>query len=320
MTISSSEKDMKNNNLDLIVMRTLSAPKAKPKDTIRITAYNIERGLKIDEIIKRWKNHPISESDIVLLSEADNGMSRTDNRDITRDFAESLGYSNYVFGLEFIELTKGVGKERNAKGDNTLGYHGNAIVSNYKLYNPEVARLTNYYNWFEVKEKRIGTRIGLIADVEIGDRYITVASTHLENNASPENRKIQISEIISALKKKYKSRPAIIGGDMNTFGFDTSNALSGLISNFGHFLDMFKNPEKYESLLEYAMQQGFNYKDSNMMSYTHHLKGKPKCMDAHLDWFFVKNVKNSDILNPKIHYEFKGISDHYPISVEIKLS
>ncbi|MCG8417642.1 MAG: hypothetical protein MJE77_06815 [Proteobacteria bacterium] len=78
---------------------------APVKDSLVIMAYNIERGLALDEQIA-WLLGPDSpDPDVILLSEADRGCSRTQRRDVTRELARVLGMY-YIFGVEFIELPR----------------------------------------------------------------------------------------------------------------------------------------------------------------------------------------------------------------------
>jgi hypothetical protein len=52
---------------------------------IRAAAWNIERGLRLDSIIRVLREHPtLSRSDVLLLTELDYGMARTENRFVAR--------------------------------------------------------------------------------------------------------------------------------------------------------------------------------------------------------------------------------------------
>ena len=67
---------------------------------IRATAWNIERGIRLDGIIRLLSEHSvIRESDVLLLTELDYGMARSQNRFVAREIAEKLKL-NYVFAGE----------------------------------------------------------------------------------------------------------------------------------------------------------------------------------------------------------------------------
>ncbi len=74
---------------------------------------------------------------VALLSEMDLGMARSGNRHTTRDLAESLG-AGYAFGVEFVELGLGFGREiiDNAGLGNAGSLHGNAVVSAVTMRDP----------------------------------------------------------------------------------------------------------------------------------------------------------------------------------------
>src|SRR5262245_50381902 len=47
----------------------------------KTVAWNIERGIRLDEVIRCLQTHPsLAEADVLLLSELDWGMARTENR------------------------------------------------------------------------------------------------------------------------------------------------------------------------------------------------------------------------------------------------
>ncbi|MFN2501251.1 MAG: endonuclease/exonuclease/phosphatase family protein [Pyrinomonadaceae bacterium] len=123
------------------------------------------------------------------------------------------------------------------------GMHGIAILSRFPLEN---VRLVPYkhqpYNWFEgeikgvsllekarrklVKEiflegalceVRRGGRTILMADIvdtRIPGGRTTIVGTHLEIRTSPENRRLQLAELLSTIRDI--SNPVIVAGDMNT--------------------------------------------------------------------------------------------------------
>lgn len=55
------------------------------------------------------KYHPVLKgADIVFFNELDKGMIRTGNRDTALELSNKLSM-NYMYGVEFLELTKGGG-------------------------------------------------------------------------------------------------------------------------------------------------------------------------------------------------------------------
>jgi endonuclease/exonuclease/phosphatase family metal-dependent hydrolase len=121
--------------------------------------------------------------------------------------------------------------------------HGTAVLSRYPI---REARLVPFehpaYDWYSgeknvsmaekgkraaavlVGEKlgreiRRGGRTNIIVDLDVPDlpeRTLRVVATHLENRADPEDRRLELEELLRKLRDTRG--PVIIAGDMNTTG------------------------------------------------------------------------------------------------------
>ncbi len=194
----------------------------QPKDEIVVMAYNIERGLALDSIIERLQSPgDVPAPDIVLVSEADRGCSRTGYRNVMRELAEALGMC-YVYGPEFIELPRCFGAGRRI---DEPCEHGNGILSRYPLGNVRLIRHRKARSWhslpqrlLRIGEPRLGGRMAVGADARIGDRYLRLYSVHFESGRSAdafrEDESRELVEDGAAL-----AHGVIIGGDMNTSGY-----------------------------------------------------------------------------------------------------
>ena len=109
--------------------------------------------------------------DILLLSEMDIGMSRSDQRHTLAEMARALGMS-YAYGVEFHELGLGGKTERHLCKDdvNTHGWHGNAVLSTVPFDALTLIRLDDHGHWFlpgengqDPGQARIGGRIAVAA-------------------------------------------------------------------------------------------------------------------------------------------------------------
>lgn len=143
---------------------------------LTIVAFNADRGQywkEFAKIIRATKE--MNSADIVILNEMDIGMARSGNVHTTRMLAFELGM-NYAWGLEFIELTNGNKEEQlgTTNMENSLGLHGNAILSTCIIYNPIITRdpldpiyFSSEVSWVNANgyEKRLGGRMGLYAHV-----------------------------------------------------------------------------------------------------------------------------------------------------------
>ncbi|PYR93436.1 MAG: hypothetical protein DMG19_01675, partial [Acidobacteria bacterium] len=114
-----------------------------PEDPICAVAWNIERGIRGDAIARLLRDHPLlKEAGVLLLSELDWGMARTQNRFIARELAIVLGM-NYAFAPCYLALTKGAGVEKNAAGENAESLHGNALLSRFPMHRVHSLALPN---------------------------------------------------------------------------------------------------------------------------------------------------------------------------------
>ena len=190
-----------------------------PKDEIVVLAYNVERGHHADEQIRLLLDDAdIPRPDVLLLSEADRGCSRTGYRHVLRDYARTLGMY-YVYGVEFVELPRLWGPGGCVRGSCE---HGNGILSRYPLGNVRLMRHAANRSWYNplqrllrLGEPRLGGRMALAADVKIGARFLRLYSVHLESgNANDDYRLAQAVEVAEdGLASRFG---AIIGGDINT--------------------------------------------------------------------------------------------------------
>src|SRR5258708_35451981 len=152
---------------------------------MRVVNWNIERGLRLTEIIDFLGSQ---NADLLILQEVDLNARRTRRLNIAEEIARRLGM-NYVFGREFEELTQG--------SRTSPAYHGQATLSRWRLANPRVIRFRRQSNfwrprWFlpnkEPFQERIGGRIALGTEIEGGGRGLTIYNVHLQNRGNNELR------------------------------------------------------------------------------------------------------------------------------------
>lgn len=186
-----------------------------------VAAWNVERCLFPQETARHLA--PLA-PDVVLLSEVDHGMARTGQRHTTAEIAAELGMT-YAFGVEFLELDLGGTTERAFCTDdfNTLGWHGNAILSSVPFEDVMMVRLFDHGHWFagdadkvDPNQPRVGTRMALAAVLPTLAGRICVVSTHLESNADAAHRQGQFDILLDAIDGFAPGLPVLIGGDLNT--------------------------------------------------------------------------------------------------------
>ena len=261
--------------------RIYRANDTKPRlqSFLRIIEWNIERGSRLDGILEVLTSHPVLRfADLLLINELDDGMLRSGNLSVPLELSRALS-AHAIFGVEYLELTKGVGDELNLKGENTAALHGNAILTRHSFSNPEVILLPRCENNFESKERRVGGRIGIIVDLEIGGKTFVAGNTHLDVINTPRCRATQMRAMLQAMQTRLGeqagNRAAIIGGDLNTHTFargtrlramkNTATILGGNRDNLTRRL---MNPEKSEPAIGEFARFGYETTGFNDRSAT----------------------------------------------------
>nr|MBA3242184.1 endonuclease/exonuclease/phosphatase family protein [Acidobacteriota bacterium] len=205
---------------------------AQGSRAVRAAAWNIERGLRLDEIISTLGTHPLlRRSDLLLLTELDYGMARSGNRFVAREIAEALGMS-YAFAPSYINLSKGAGLESRAAGENAEALHGNAVLSRYPLRRAWSVALPNGKDKMRGNEKRLGSQRAVLAQVEHPSGAIRTVSVHLDAHSSQRHRQRQMSVVLDFLDTLEPRLPVLIGGDWNTTTYNSSRALYAVMGFF----------------------------------------------------------------------------------------
>ncbi|MEM9103151.1 MAG: hypothetical protein AAGB12_12595, partial [Pseudomonadota bacterium] len=154
----------------------------EPKNQIEVMAFNMERGYELDSQIEAFLSGQLPMPDVLLLSEADRGCSRSNYRNTAEEIAQSLKMNFVLF--------------RHTA-------HGNDV------YIPAPKRFQG------IAEARLGTRADMIADIKIGENYVRVASVHYDDGIDEKfSQTEQAKETIAFLKDS--PIPVIVGGDMNS--------------------------------------------------------------------------------------------------------
>ena len=245
-----------------------------PKDVVRATAWNVERGIQLDGIVRALRGHPVlSRSDLLLLTEVDYGMARTANRHVAREIAESLGL-NYVFAPCYLALNKGAGVEAEVEGENTLALHGNTLMSVHPLHRAHSLALPNGKDKMRGREKRLGSQRAVIADVEHPLGMFRAVTLHMDAHSTQRHRHRQMSLLLDHLESLEPSLPVLIGGDWNTTTHNARRALYSILGYVRRVLmgvphvvsNHYPHPERWfeRHLFREIEQRGYNYRDLNV--------------------------------------------------------
>jgi len=248
-------------------------PEAPPaKAAYRFLAWNIERGIRLDEQIEAFRSHPyLKTCDVLLVTETDVGMARSANRDVAQTLARQLGM-HYAFVPCYLNLGKGSGVEREVEGDNELGLHGNALLSRYPLRNIRAIRLENGIDKMSSREQRIGSQVAVAAEILFPNLTLTAVTVHLDANSSQKHRCEQMRTILDTIPREG---PAVVGGDWNTSTYNSSSAFRAIMGYWlrvlmgptnvirNHYLHPYRRFER--KLFELLESRGFDYKQANCL-------------------------------------------------------
>lgn len=280
--------------LNMVEADSLAALPTALTFPLTVAGWNLERCLFPQESAAKMA---ALEAGLVLLSEMDNGMSRSAQRHTTRDIAAELGM-NYLYAVEFLELGLGSESESSFCKDafNEKGFHGNSLMSVAPISRAFMIRLPGDPVWFldGGEQLRIGGRIAVGGVVETVLGPIVAVSTHLESVADGPYRERQMAAIIDAVEAHAPGLPIIIGGDLNTgnhsggdFETDTLFAMAesrGFVRHGGPLEQMSTRPSLITRWPDRAMK---------------------------LDWFLTRGLKvTKSWLEPSLNAEGVPLSDH----------
>jgi len=242
--------------------------------SIHATSWNLERGSHLDGIIRELREHPMMRgSDVLLLPEVDYGMARAANRYVARELAVALNL-NYVFAPCYLALNKGSGAEADAKGDNTLALHGNALMSRFPLLRSHSLALPNGKDKMRGREKRLGSQRAVIADVDHPLGMFRAVTLHVDAHSSQSHRHLQMKLLLDHIDRLDPALPVVIGGDWNTTTHNSSRALYSIVGFCRRVLMGVRNavanhypyPDRWfeRHLFRELETRGYNYKDLNV--------------------------------------------------------
>jgi endonuclease/exonuclease/phosphatase family metal-dependent hydrolase len=325
--------------------RFAPTPEPAAPAVVRVAQWNVEKGLRFEAIACQLAEHPVlSRADVVMINEVDLGMARSGNRHVARDLAERLRM-NWVFAPAHVELTKGVGADLEAPGENDVGLQGNAILSRLPLAGARVVGLPVCFEPFHFHEKRYGRRVGVVARVDTAAGPLTLAGTHLEVRDTPACRARQIRALLEAIPPG----PALVAGDFNASTFPRGTFLRTLRGT----LRLLGDPDRLRASLRDAPAreplfrdlrragfelQGWNTDDITIVEQignledARHLPGPVRRLllarldrlgrrlEFRLDWFAGRGARPRDpaTLRGLAGPDGRPCSDHDPIVVDVE--
>jgi endonuclease/exonuclease/phosphatase family metal-dependent hydrolase len=295
--------------LRLVETRQPAAGAGTPPERLRIAAWNVERCTRVEASAALLRRADIS---VALLSEMDLGMARSGNRHTTGDLAAALGMG-HAYGVEFVELGAGIGREIEQFGDepNLGALHGNGLVSALPFRDPFMIRLDEGGAWFDLDwhHRRLGGRMAIGATVDLARGPVVLVSVHLENRSTPQERAIAMDRLLAVLPPTV---PAVVAGDLNV----------AALPDLGVDLDRrwFERPDEHEPLFARMRAADFDWSRCNTADQTRRVipDGRPPPRKKRIDWFFTRGVEARNPMTWAATDEAgQALSDHEMILVDV---
>lgn len=311
--------------LDQIEQAAPLAPDPPSPSSARIVFWNAERLKYLTPSIAVLG---ATKANAYLLCELDLGMARSGNIHTTASLAQDLG-AGYIFAVEFVELGLGDARERHwHMGEtNAGGLHGAGLMSRHVLQRPRLLRLETSGRWFDGKfgERRVGGRIAIMAELEVGGKPVLLVSVHYESHTGPEDRLAQTRLLLDDIDRSNPGQPVLIGGDFNTNTLDRANQESPK-----HVQQLLRDdplrltyPMAYEPMFEELHRRDYDWENCNVMGTpTQRTRpdGTPQEPLGRIDWFFSRGLACSDpAVIPAVDEAGIAISDHEALAVTIQL-
>ena len=253
-----------------------------PPRSVRIVDWNIDRGQQLQGVTDFLAG---TNADVLILQEVDLNARRTHHLNIAEEIARTLKM-NYAFGREFQELVQG--------SKTSPAYHGQAILSKWPILNPRLIRFSRQSHfwqphWFLPKiepfQERLGGRIALAAEINVGGSKLVTYNLHLESRGNDELRLSQVDEVLSDAARWNVSCPVVIAGDFNLDASKSSAAAVMAKAGFRSAVDAPRTPTTPSRRL---------------------FEGGRR-----IDWAFIRGPVRA--ISGQVHNQVKA-SDHYPIS------
>ena len=262
--------------------RLAPLPETVP-ETLGMLVFNMERGVHLAELGDFLESCPqLKPFDVILANELDDGCVRSGGKNTAMELAKRLGM-NVAFGLEFIELSS----EKDPKG-----FHGNAIFSRWPIRRARILRLPEQYNWYFDRQTRIGGRLAILAELDVGGISVGVAAIHLENRTDGPGRQAQLETVLRAAEEMFPGMPVILGGDLNTNTFDgrDKDAIRRIAGSPALQRRCLEDVARWEGCLRAAEDAGYRAVPETPVPTRRKPLPEGDHLDLRLDWLLLRGM------------------------------
>ena len=260
---------------------------ARAPEALGMLVFNMERGVCLEELGDFLETCPaVRPFDVILANELDDGCVRSGGKDTTLELAKRLGM-NAAFGLEFIELVN---------GEDSKGFHGNAIFSRWPIKWAKAVRLPEQYNWYFDRQRRIGGRLAVLAELDVAGTPVGVGTIHLENRTHGPGRRAQLSAVLAEAEAMFPGMPVILGGDLNTNTFDgrDKDAIRAVAGSPELQRRCLEDVADWEECLPAAEEAGYRLLPDRAAATRRKPLPGGGHLDLRLDWLLVRGLETGE--------------------------
>ena len=260
---------------------------ARAPEALGMLVFNMERGVCLEELGDFLETCPaVRPFDVILANELDDGCVRSGGKDTTLELAKRLGM-NAAFGLEFIELVN---------GEDSKGFHGNAIFSRWPIKRAKAVRLPEQYNWYFDRQRRIGGRLAVLAELDVAGTPVGVGTIHLENRTHGPGRRAQLSAVLAEAEAMFPGMPVILGGDLNTNTFDgrDKDAIRAVAGSPELQRRCLEDVADWEECLPAAAEAGYRLLPDRAAATRRKPLPGGGHLDLRLDWLLVRGLETGE--------------------------
>ena len=260
---------------------------ARAPEALGMLVFNMERGVCLEELGDFLETCPaVRPFDVILANELDDGCVRSGGKDTTLELAKRLGM-NAAFGLEFIELVN---------GEDSKGFHGNAIFSRWPIKRAKAVRLPEQYNWYFDRQRRIGGRLAVLAELDVAGTPVGVGAIHLENRTHGPGRRAQLSAVLAEAEAMFPGMPMILGGDLNTNTFDgrDKDAIRAVAGSPELQRRCLEDVADWEECLPAAEEAGYRLLPDRAAATRRKPLPGGGHLDLRLDWLLVRGLETGE--------------------------
>ena len=264
---------------------TAAFGKAPSANTLTVLCWNINGGRDLPKVKTGLEKEP---ADLYVLQEVDSLAERTGKTNIPQGLAEQL-HASSSFGIEFEELSQEGGSAAKERG----AYTGQATLTRLPMQKSRVLRFKHQsgfwspHSWLPSSmplfQRRLGGRIALITEHEIGGRSLVVYNVHYESRSYGRIQLDQLTETLEDMKQYPPGTGFLLAGDLNT----------------KYFPSIF---------LERLKREGFQNSTGDRIERTHELVGS-------LDWILARGPVKLEA--GRVRRDISG-SDHFPIFATLR--